>query len=80
MSHRPALRSAPVRTADDRTRQVDTPEPDQPDRATAADDPLHAMRADLERVADVEVHERPELFERIHRALVAELNALEEVS
>jgi hypothetical protein len=59
---------------------VDTPEPDRPDRETAADDTLHAMRADLDRVGDVELHERPEVFERIHRALVAELGALEEVS
>lgn len=71
---------------------MDAPEPDrpapQPDRSepdgsypvAATDDPLHAMRADLDRVGDVELHERPEVFERIHRALVAELNALEEVS
>jgi hypothetical protein len=45
-----------------------------------SEDRLHPMREELEGIDDVEVHERPELFDRVHRAVVAELNALEEVS
>lgn len=44
-----------------------------------ADDRLPAIRDELEGLDGVALAERPEVFERVHRVLVAELNALEEV-
>ncbi|MFP5309417.1 MAG: hypothetical protein ACLGIR_07560 [Actinomycetes bacterium] len=43
------------------------------------DDRLTAIRDELEALDGVALAERPEVFERVHRVLVAELNALEEV-
>lgn len=44
-----------------------------------SDELLQELRRRLDGIADVPVEERPELFEEAHRAVVAELNALEEV-
>jgi hypothetical protein len=43
------------------------------------DDRLQPLRDELEQLDEVPLEERPQLFERAHQALVAELNALEEV-
>lgn len=44
-----------------------------------SDDRLQAMREELEELDDVALEDRPALFDRVQRTLVAELNALEEV-
>lgn len=44
-----------------------------------SDDVLDDLRTELEGVDETPLQERPEVFDRVHRALVAELNALEEV-
>jgi hypothetical protein len=43
------------------------------------DDRLTAVREELEGIDCVALADRPEVFERVHRTLVSELNALEEV-
>lgn len=44
-----------------------------------SEDRLDTLREELEGVDDAPLEDHPEVFDRIHRALVAELNALEEV-
>jgi hypothetical protein len=44
-----------------------------------SDDRLQALQRQLETVVELPVEDRPEVFEQAHAALVAELNALEEV-
>ena len=44
-----------------------------------SDDVLDDLRTELEAVEATPPEEHPEVFDRVHRALVAELNALEEV-
>lgn len=43
------------------------------------DDRLESLRERIERVGELPLEDRPSLFEQAHQALVAELNALEEV-
>ncbi len=50
-----------------------------PASAPPGDDALGEVRARLEQLDEVPLAERPALFESAHEALVAELNALEEV-
>lgn len=46
---------------------------------TGGDDRLLELRQQLERIDEQPLDERPAVFEAAHRALVAELNRLEEV-
>ncbi len=43
------------------------------------DDRLRPLQERLDGIEALPLEERPQLFEQIHQALVAELNALEEV-
>ncbi len=49
------------------------------DASQGPPDPLDDLRSTLEDIDEVEVHERAGVFDRVHRALVGELNTLEEV-
>ena len=44
-----------------------------------SDDRLQPLREELEAIGNVPLEDRARVFERAHQALVAELNALEEV-